>query len=449
MLKMNKFLFREYSQCKERFWFRMHETTSEHSPSDMMQEFFIAQKKLIEQYAFELLSRRDNISCELQKEIESEGFKVKIDICAQHLKSGKTDIYELYNSRGFKSHRLWDLAFLTLALKDAGYSPGKAYAVTINPEYIRTEGAINPEHLLQITDLSQKINRLLPKVKLKLKEAFEFAAKKEFELYPDGHHCSSRDCMALRRFQPDLTEKIIKSDPITDYPVLPKIKAPALLNWLDKLKYPIYFLDYEAVTSNIPVYPHSRPFQHVVFQYSLHKMDERRNVEHAEFIPHSKDYPVLALIESLQSNIDADKGSILVWHDSFEKARNREMAALFPEYSDFFHDLNSRIVDMERVFNQDGGYYLHPEFYGKSSLKKVFPVLLPDEPAYDLLDVGDGMMASILWHRYLTDSLGANYSPDLLRKQLSEYCGLDTEAMVKILKFLLRLELKAVEVDEV
>jgi hypothetical protein len=179
---MNKFLFREYSQCKERFWFRINETESQITPPDMMQEFFIEQKKLIEKYAFELLSRKNTISCELQKEIESDHFIVKIDICAQHLKSGKTDIYELYNSRGFKYHRLWDLALLTLALKDAGYSPGKVFAVTINPEYIRSEGDINPEQLLHVIDLSQKVNRLLPKVKLKLKEAFEFAQKKAFEI---------------------------------------------------------------------------------------------------------------------------------------------------------------------------------------------------------------------------------------------------------------------------
>jgi hypothetical protein len=445
---MNKFLFREYSQCKERFWFRINETEPQITQPDMMQEFFIEQKKLIEKYAFELISRKVSISCELQKEIKSEDFCVKIDICAQHLKSGKTDIYELYNSRGFKSHRLWDLAFLTLALKDAGYSPGKVFAVTINPEYLRAEGEIVPEHLLQVIDLSQKVNRLLPKVKLKLKEAFEFAQKKAFEIYPEGHHCNSKDCLALRRFHPDSIEKIREEVSKADISILPKIKTQALINWLEKLKFPIYFLDYEAVTSNIPVYPHSKPFQHVVFQYSLHKMDEHGNVNHSEFIPISKDYPVLDLIKSLHSNIESDKGSILVWHDSFEKARNREMAARFPEFADFFYDVNSRIIDMERVFNQDGGFYLHPEFYGKSSLKKVFPVLLPDEPAYDLLDVGDGMMASILWHRYLTDNLGENYSPELLRKQLSEYCGLDTEAMVKILKFLFRLELKAVEVDE-
>jgi hypothetical protein len=448
MLKMNKFLFREYSQCKERFWFRINETESQITPPDMMQEFFIEQKKLIEKYAFELLSRKNTISCELQKEIESDHFSVKIDICAQHLKSGKTDIYELYNSRGFKSHRLWDLALLTLALKDAGYSLGKVFAVTIYPEYIRSEGDINPEQLLHVIDLSQKVNRLLPKVKLKLKEAFEFAQKKAFEIYPEGHHCNTKNCLALRRFNPDSIEKISEEALKTAPSILPKIKTQALINWLDKLKYPIYFLDYEAVTSNIPVYPHSKPFQHVVFQYSLHKMDKQGNVEHFEFIPDSKVYPISDLIKSLHSNLEADMGSVLVWHDSFEKARNREMAARFPEFTDFFYDINSRIIDMERVFNQDGGFYLHPEFYGKSSLKKVFPVLLPDEPAYDLLDVGDGMMASILWHRYLTDNLGENYSPELLRKQLSEYCGLDTEAMVKILKFLLSLELKVVEVDE-
>jgi hypothetical protein len=450
MLKMNKFLFREYSQCKERFWFRINEAESEFeiTPPDAMQEFFTEQKKLIEKYAFELLSKKNTINCELQKEIKTDDFSVKIDICAQHLKSGKTDIYELYNSRGFKTHRLWDLAFLTLALIDAGYSPGKVFAVTINPEYVRAEDDIIPEHLLQIIDLSQKVNRLLPKVKLKLKEAFEFAQKKKFEIYPEGHHCTSKDCLALRHFQPDYSPNIAEVEIANDAPLLPRIKTAALNNWLDKLKYPIYFLDYEAVTSNIPVYPHSKPFQHIVFQYSLHKMDEQGNVEHFEFIPDSKVYPVLNLIKSLHSNLETDMGSILVWHDSFEKARNREMAARFPEYGDFFYDVNSRIVDMEKVFNQDGGYYLHPEFYGKSSLKKVFPVLLPDEPAYDLLDVGDGMMASILWHRYLTDNLGENYSPELLRKQLSEYCGLDTEAMVKILKFLLSLELKAVEVDE-
>jgi hypothetical protein len=173
MQKMNKFLFKEYGQCKERFWFRINELEPDIKPPDAMQEFFLEQIKLIEHYAHELLSKKNTISCELQKEIETDNFSVKIDICAKHLKSGKTDIYELYNSRGFKTHRLWDLAFLSLALKDAGYKPGKVFAVSINPDYVRTEGEIVPEDLLQITDLSQKVSRVLPKVKLKLKEAFE------------------------------------------------------------------------------------------------------------------------------------------------------------------------------------------------------------------------------------------------------------------------------------
>jgi hypothetical protein len=448
MQKMNKFLFKEYGQCKERFWFRINELEPDIKPPDAMQEFFLEQIKLIEHYAHELLSKKNTISCELQKEIETDNFSVKIDICAKHLKSGKTDIYELYNSRGFKTHRLWDLAFLSLALKDAGYKPGKVFAVSINPDYVRTEGEIVPEDLLQITDLSQKVSRVLPKVKLKLKEAFEFAQKKKFELYPEGHHCHTKDCLALRRFHPDNTEELYVDVIKSAQHLLPLIKTEALCNWIERLRYPIYFLDYEAVTSNIPVYPNSKPFQHVVFQYSLHKMSLDGKVTHFEFIPDSKKYPISDLINSLFSNIEADNGSILVWHDSFEKSRNREMAALFPDFAEFFHNVNCRIVDMERVFNHDGGYYLHPDFNGKSSLKKVFPVLLPKEPAYDLLDVGDGMMASILWHRYLTDNLGDGYSFELLRKQLLEYCGLDTEAMVKILKFILSLELCTVNLEK-
>ncbi len=441
MQKLNKFLFKEYSQCRDRFWFRMNETEHGFSTRDMMQDFFVEQKKQIEQFAFKLLSKRADLRCEQQKEIESDFIKVKIDICATHLKSGQIDIYEVYNSRGFKSHRLWDLAFLKMAIKEAGHNPGRVFAICINPDYHRNEGEIDAEKLLNIIDLTQKVNKLLPKVEQKLQEALEFASKKEFELYPNHHHCNARDCMALLRFKSkEIVENKIE-EVLKENETAPLVRLDALEQWMNRLHYPIYFLDYEAVTSNIPVYPNSKPFQHVVFQYSLHKIAHAgAEAEHFEFIPESKAYPVLSLLKSLISNIQNDNGSILVWHDSFEKARHKEMASLFPEYADVLFNINSRIIDMERVFNQDGGYYLHPDFKGKSSLKKVFPVLLPEEPAYDLLDVGDGMMASILWHRFLTDTLGENYSFELLRKQLSEYCGLDTEAMVKILGFLLQIE---------
>jgi hypothetical protein len=141
-------------------------------------------------------------------------------------------------------------------------------------------------------------------------------------------------------------------------------------------------------------------------------------------------------LKILSNSVKDDDGTVLVWHDSFEKARNKEMASSFPEFSKFLKSLNDRIVDMERVFNPDHGCYHDPKFTGKSSLKTILPVICPDFYFHSDLDISDGMMASILWYNFL-DSSDSEPST-LLRTQLLEYCKLDTLAMVKILEFLIR-----------
>jgi hypothetical protein len=62
---------------------------------------------------------------------------------------------------------------------------------------------------------------------------------------------------------------------------------------------------------------------------------------------------------------------------------------------------------------------------------------LPKEASYADLDIDDGMLAAILWFKYLSEGEVDDMSPALLRKQLLDYCGLDTFAMVKILELLM------------
>src|SRR5690606_2463026 len=97
-------------------------------------------------------------------------------------------------------------------------------------------------------------------------------------------------------------------------------------------------------------------------------------VLHYEFLPQDKDFPVAALLYDLARQIKQDNGSVLVWHDSFEKARNKEMAYYCPEYGELLEDINARIVDMEKVFTIEDSMFLHPQFKGRSSIKKVLPV---------------------------------------------------------------------------
>ena len=44
---------------------------------------------------------------------------------------------------------------------------------------------------------------------------------------------------------------------------------------LDSLIFPLYFLDYETYPTAIPPYSGYRPYQQIVFQYSLHVLEDK------------------------------------------------------------------------------------------------------------------------------------------------------------------------------
>lgn len=70
----------------------------------------------------------------------------------------------------------------------------------------------------------------------------------------------------------------------------------------------------------------------------------------------------------MQKDLKADGGTVFVWNKSFEETRNKEMARMYPEFADFLNDVNARMYDLEVPFKS--GVYIHPDFKGKSSIKK-------------------------------------------------------------------------------
>ena len=469
--KLDKHLLREFYKCADRFWMMMN-TESGSREENPYQEYFSGQKRMIEHYALELLKQKPNHSFATQVDFQTESLKTKVDIYEKDLKTGKTALYEVYSSKGFRSHQLWDLAFIAYVLKQSAEALTKIYGVYLNTDYCKDEASIDPAKLIIVKDLTYETRKLIPIVEKRIKEAIAFAA------YPHtvskaSHSCRNRDCIALKKLYPesemtgsifelkgldkDKFHQLLEDEIlfISDLPenfglsfqqkrqielsrrLEPLVDEPALETWLKQLKYPIYFLDYEAISPNVPIYQGSYPYQHVVFQFSLHVIEkELANPVHFEYLGDDKGTPILDILRLLSSHIKDDEGTVLVWHDSFEKARNKEMALSFPEFSKFLHSLNDRIVDMERIFNPDHGCYHDPKFNGKSSLKTILPVICPDFYFHADLDISDGMMASILWYNFLKSS---NSRPDyILREQLLEYCKLDTLAMVKILEFLIK-----------
>ena len=76
-------------------------------------------------------------------------------------------------------------------------------------------------------------------------------------------------------------------------------------------------------------------------------------------------------------------------------------------------------------------HYVHPDFRGSVSIKRVLPVLCP-ELAYSETDVHDGTGA-ILAFTEMAECTDPVRSAEL-RRQLLAYCKLDTFAMVSIFR---------------
>ena len=75
-------------------------------------------------------------------------------------------------------------------------------------------------------------------------------------------------------------------------------------------------------------------------------------------------------------------------------------------------------------------WYYHPTMNGSYSIKQVLPALVP-ELSYKDLEIGEGGTAMAAFEGLL--KIGDMAEREKIRKQLLEYCGLDTLAMVKIL----------------
>jgi predicted DNA-binding protein YlxM (UPF0122 family) len=121
-------------------------------------------------------------------------------------------------------------------------------------------------------------------------------------------------------------------------------------------------------------------------------------------------------------------GSIVVYHQTYEISRFKELARDFPDYTQAINDLIPRVVDLKKVI-MDTVY--HPAFLGSFSIKKVAPVLLGDQASYHHLEVGDGIDAMLSYQEMLNLS-AHNLKKEKIFEDLLEYCKQDTILMVHL-----------------
>lgn len=403
--------------------------------------------------------------------ITGKGLLAMADIIDFDEVSQSWTLYEVKSTNSIKPEHNIDITFQKVAFEDAGYKVNQTAVIHLNKEYVR-KGKIEPSKLLVTSNNSEFTVRGTDAVRQQAYDALAYIQQTD---EPKGCSCrlksKGKHCPTFPHLNPDVPEysvfnitriggknlallvdgNILNIHDVPDDIKLsvaqrnqvevakseqPIINKQAIGELFSHLEYPLYFLDYETVSTALPMFDNYKPFQQIPFQYSLHVLSEPGGeLQHYEFLSETGEYaPVADLLKAMKSQI-GDTGSVVVWYKGFEAARNREMGEMYPEYADFLSGVNERVFDLMDIFSKQ--YFVHHKFNGSSSIKKVLPVLVP-EFSYKELDIQNGATASIRWYDAVTggmdDSEMANTFDALLK-----YCCLDTLAMVKIYEYLNRL----------
>jgi len=203
-------------------------------------------------------------------------------------------------------------------------------------------------------------------------------------------------------------------------------------DFLKGFESPLYFLDYETLMGGLSLYDGTRPYQQIPFQFSLHvQKDPEAELQHFEFLHKKRTDPRKLFSEALVE-FCGNSGFIVVYNQSFEMSHNRELADSFPQFAAGLHAINDRVVDLMEPFKKRWLY--RREQQGSYSIKYVLPAYVPGL-SYEGLPIANGGDAMESYFRFVKEALSEE-EQKALWPALSEYCKLDTFAMVELLRVL-------------
>ena len=378
---------------------------------------------------------------------------------------GTWDFIEVKSSTKLKPENIRDVAIQTYVLQGSDIKINKSYLMHINTDCEYPDLS----NLFTLVDLTSEIEPFISNMNLSIENLRKMLSQSIPDIHI-GKHCTKPYNCDFRDYcwkdLPDYSifnipgiytskkEELYKSGTISiddlssDYILKDKekrfidsykLKSPiinrkAIASELSALEYPLYFVDFETYGSAVPEFEGLSPYNQYPFQFSCHILDDRNNLEHAEYLHYDKTDPreplIIKLIETLK-----DKGTIVAYNASFEKGVINKLSEKFPKYKEELGLINRRFWDQLVIFKK---FYTDYRFKGSNSLKSVLPVLIPNLK-YSDLDIQDGSQAQVGWRKMI--SAADDKEKQKLYNQLLEYCKLDTLAMVEIQNFLKNLSI--------
>jgi hypothetical protein len=205
--------------------------------------------------------------------------------------------------------------------------------------------------------------------------------------------------------------------------------------FLNKVWYPVCFLDFETFASAIPLFDGTRPYQQVPFQYSMHRSDRKgKEPKHFEYLAQPGMDPRKEIAEKLLGEIP-EGACLMVYNMAFEKRVLRELGESIPSLRKRLNTVSEGMIDLMEPFRRRDIY--HWRMNGSYSLKTILPVLVP-EMTYEGLEIRDGAMASEAY--FAMEDISEPAELARLRAALLEYCRQDTLGLVRLLEKLRAME---------
>lgn len=472
-------------QCPRYIWIQFHEPERISEP-DTTTQYLFDQGHLVGEWARKIFPEGFNVPFEnfmgnialtkklleqrkplFEAGVLSGRIYSRIDIL-NPVNEDEWDIIEVKSSTSVKEINLHDVSFQKLCCKKAGLKIRNCKLAYINNQYVKN-GEVDPTELFILEDISTQVEEVSEGIEERVQSMLDLISDKTCPENSIGKHClTPYECM-LRQicwdFLPensvfDLRGGKTKQFSLYEQGILyikdipddirlsrqqqiqkecvitgkTHVEKDEIQQFLERLEYPLYYLDFETIGPAIPIYDGTRPYQTIPFQFSLHivENDESEPVHHS-FLAEGIDDPRPQLLRELQEVLGSE-GSIIAYNSGFEEGVLRELVEAFPEYLDWFEGILARIVDLLMPFSNF--HYYNASQKDTASLKRVLPAITGK--GYEEMGIGAGMDASIAYER-ITYGDATQEEISKVRTDLEKYCALDTEGMIWIVDKLRKL----------
>lgn len=375
---------------------------------------------------------------------EHAGVRIRSDVLERR-PDGRFVLCEVKSATRPRPEHEPDLAIQLWVLRGAGVDVADCELVHVNSRFVRNEGPIDWSAFFARRPCTERIVARLDAVARHVPALLRTLAEARPPPVEPGAHCrkpracefwshctaSKPPAFFLRHVRPpaDVRRRWLRAAEEERSWI-----SPRLGDLLAPASPPVWHLDFEALLPAIPLYPGTRPYQAVAFQWSLHRLEADGRTRHRELLADGRADPRREVAEGLLAALGGGDEPIVVY-SPYESRMLRDMARRHPDLADALGELDARLFDLLPVARS--GLY-HPAFHGSFSLKVVAPILAPHVAYDDLEEIAEGTAAAGAFVRLASGEADAQEEARL-RRALLAYCERDTLALMEVHRALRKL----------